>query len=153
MITLYDNAFSPFARKVRMVLEHKGIAHEVIDALSHRNREALAAVNGRVEVPALRHNDVVVVNSSDIVAYLERVFPDRPVYPTADVTCDGNRRTIILARSGNVGDRIVATYAVSPKVSEGMLRAAECRLMFPGREIPLARQQIRTAWAGYKAAK
>jgi hypothetical protein len=96
---------------------------------------------------------VLGVDAKGSQRYVQLTDRGGPVYPTADVTCDGNRRTIILARSGNVGDRIVATYAVSPKVSEGMLRAAECRLMFPGREIPLARQQIRTAWSGHKAAK
>ena len=68
-------------------------------------------------------------------------------YPTADVTCDGNRRTLTLTRSSSAGDRTVAIYAVPPKVSEGMLKAAECRLMLPGQEIPLARQQIRAAWS------
>lgn len=81
MIRLYDNAFSPFARKVRMVLEHKGLAHEVVDGLRHSTHDELARVNGRVEVPALLHDDLLVVNSADIVAYLERVFPDEPVYP------------------------------------------------------------------------
>jgi hypothetical protein len=53
----------------------------------------------------------------------------------------------MLTRSNNVGDTIVATYAVPPKVSEGMLKAIECRLLIPGREIGLARQQIRAAWS------
>jgi glutathione S-transferase len=83
MITLYDNAISPFARKVRMVLEHKGLAHEIVDGLRLRNRDALAAVNGRHEVPTLDHDGIIIVNSSDIIAYLERVFPERPVYPAA----------------------------------------------------------------------
>ena len=81
MIRLYDNAFSPFARKVRMVLEHKGLAHEVVDGLRKSTHDELQRVNGRVEVPALLHEGVLVVNSADIVAYLERVFPERPVYP------------------------------------------------------------------------
>ena len=81
MITLYDSAFSPFARKVRLVLEHKGIAHEVLDGLALTNREALAKINARVEVPALNHDGVVVIGSSDIVQYLERVFPAQCVYP------------------------------------------------------------------------
>jgi glutathione S-transferase len=46
-----------------------------------KNHDALAAVNGRVEVPALRHDGCLVINSADIVAYLERRFPERPVYP------------------------------------------------------------------------
>ena len=48
---LYDNAFSPFARKARMVLDLKGLDYEAIDGLDKSNGEALAAVNGRVEVP------------------------------------------------------------------------------------------------------
>jgi glutathione S-transferase len=31
VITLYDDAFSPFAPKVRMVLEHKKLAFDAID--------------------------------------------------------------------------------------------------------------------------
>jgi glutathione S-transferase len=83
MITLYDNASSPFARKVRLVLDHKRVSYDVVDGLSRKNRDVLEAVNGRVEVPALVHDGLVVVNSSDIVAYLERVFPERPVYPAS----------------------------------------------------------------------
>lgn len=78
---LYDNAFSPFARKVRMVLEYKGLAFDTIDGLDKANHGALAAVNGRVEVPALADGDAVVVNSADIVAFLDHKYPEPPVYP------------------------------------------------------------------------
>ena len=78
---LYDNAFSPFARKVRMVLEYKGLAFDAIDGLDKSNHDALVAVNGRVEVPALVDGVVVVVNSADIVAHLEHKYPERSVYP------------------------------------------------------------------------
>lgn len=81
MITLYDNAFSPFARKVRMVLEHKGLDFEAVDGLRRENHDRLKAVNGRIEVPVLTDGDVTVVNSSDIVAYLDHKYPDRPVLP------------------------------------------------------------------------
>ena len=37
MIKLYDSAFSPFARKVRMVLEYKGLNYEVVDGLLKPN--------------------------------------------------------------------------------------------------------------------
>jgi glutathione S-transferase len=78
---LYDSAFSPFARKVRLVLEHKGLACDVVDGLLKANHDALRAVNGRVEVPALVDGDTVVVNSADIVSYLEHRYPQKPVYP------------------------------------------------------------------------
>ncbi|HEU4727826.1 MAG TPA: glutathione S-transferase family protein [Kofleriaceae bacterium] len=81
MITLYDNGFSPFARKVRIALALKGIEHEVVDGLARENHDRLAAINRRVEVPALDHDGVIVVGSSDIVAYLERVWPRPALYP------------------------------------------------------------------------
>lgn len=81
MLTLYANAFSPFARKVQLILDHKGIDHELVDGLTPENRERLAKVNPRIEVPAIDHDGLVVVNSADITAYLERVFPQHPIYP------------------------------------------------------------------------
>lgn len=81
-ITLYDCAFSPFARKVRMVLEYKQLAFDAIDGLHASNQAALAAVNARREVPALIDGDIVVVNSSHIVSYLEEAYPERSVLPT-----------------------------------------------------------------------
>lgn len=78
---LYDNAFSPFARKVRLVLDFKGLAYEAIDALEPDAHEMLAAVNPRVEVPVLDDGGLLVVNSADIVAYLDHRYPNRPVLP------------------------------------------------------------------------
>jgi glutathione S-transferase len=83
VITLYDSAFSPFARKVRMVLEHKDLNFEAVDGLLKPNHERLKAVNRRIEVPVLVDADVVVVNSADIVSYLELRYPEKPVYPQA----------------------------------------------------------------------
>ena len=71
MIVLYDNPFSPFARKVRMVLFWKNLAFESIDALALSTLEALGTVNPRREVPVLVDGDARVVNSADIVAYLD----------------------------------------------------------------------------------
>src|SRR6516165_11183952 len=81
MIKLYDSAFSPFARKVRMTLEYKELNYEAIDGLLKSNHAALKAVNGRIEVPALADDGIVVVNSADIVAYLDYRYPEKCVYP------------------------------------------------------------------------
>ena len=81
MIKLYDSAFSPFARKVRMTLEYKALNYEVVDGLLKSNHAALKDVNGRIEVPVLVDDGIVVVNSSDIVAYLDYRYPSKTVYP------------------------------------------------------------------------
>jgi len=81
MLTLFSNAFSPFARKVVMALEYKGLEYEAVDGLTHTNRNRLLAVNPRAEVPVLVDGDVTVVNSSDILAHLDLAYPERPIYP------------------------------------------------------------------------
>ena len=83
MITLYDNPFSPFARKVRMALQFKGIPFESIDALAVSERDRLLAVNPRAEVPVLADGELVVANSADIVAYLEDRFPTPSLLPSS----------------------------------------------------------------------
>jgi hypothetical protein len=69
-----------------------------------------------------------------------------PAYPTVDVTCDGQRRTIPLSRSDFAGRNIVASYGVPANTAETMLSAKECRLLIPGQDIRIARRQIRAAW-------
>ena len=84
-MTLYDNPFSPFARKIRMVLWFKEIAFESIDALATSEHERLLAVNPRAEVPVLEDGGVIVVNSADIAAYLEDRFPTPALLPASPV--------------------------------------------------------------------
>src|SRR5262245_56778268 len=83
MIILYDNPFSPFARKVRMALQFKELPYESIDALALAERTRLHAVNRRAEVPVLVDGDVTVVDSADIVAYLEDRFPTPALLPSS----------------------------------------------------------------------
>ena len=54
-----------------------------MDGLLKANHAALEAVNGRIEVPVLVDGDITVVNSADIVSYLEFRYPARPIYPEA----------------------------------------------------------------------
>ena len=82
MLTLFSNGFSPFARKVAMALDYKGLTYETVDALSHDSHERLLKVNPRAEVPVLVDEDICVVNSSDILAFLDQKYPARPIYPT-----------------------------------------------------------------------
>lgn len=81
MITLYDNPFSPFARKVRMALRVKGLAFESVDALALSEHERLVRVNPRAEVPVLVDGDLVVTQSAEIVAYLEDRSPTPALMP------------------------------------------------------------------------
>ena len=81
MLTLFDNPFSPFARKVRMVLHFKGLEFESIDALALNEHDRLVAVNPRAEVPVLVDRGFTVTDSTDIVYYLEDRHPTPAVFP------------------------------------------------------------------------
>jgi glutathione S-transferase len=78
---LITNWFSPFARKVGLALDYKGIAYEAIDGLENANHALLWRLNSRGEVPALIDGKVVVSNSSHILAYLEDAYPERSILP------------------------------------------------------------------------
>lgn len=81
MITLYTHRFSPFARKIALCLELKGLPYETVDGLAHENLDALRRVNPRAEVPVLVDREVIVANSADIAWYLEQRYPEPPLYP------------------------------------------------------------------------
>jgi glutathione S-transferase len=92
MIVLYDNPFSPFARKVRMALQFKEVPYESIDALALAEHARLHTVNRRAEVPVLLDGEVSVVDSADIVAYLEDRFPTPALLPSSPALRAAARR-------------------------------------------------------------
>lgn len=82
-IILYGSPISTFARKVAIGLELKGLSYELVDYLVPERREELRALNPRLEVPVLRDSDLVVVNSSDILRYLDSRYTEGPLYPAS----------------------------------------------------------------------
>jgi glutathione S-transferase len=82
-IVLYGSPISTFARKVAIGLELKALTYELVDALTPDRREELRTLNPRLEVPVLKDGDLVIVNSSDILQYLDGRYPERPLYPVS----------------------------------------------------------------------
>lgn len=78
-MTLCYTALSPFCRKVRMAIEYKELACELAPG---DHVKEVAAFNPRAEVPMLIDGTTVVCNSPDILGYLDRKFPSRPLYPS-----------------------------------------------------------------------
>jgi glutathione S-transferase len=79
--TLYTSWISTFARKVALGLELKGLEYDAVDALTPAFRAELKRVNPRAEVPVLLDDELVIVNSSDILQYLDWRYPTPALYP------------------------------------------------------------------------
>jgi glutathione S-transferase len=80
---LFTFATSPYARKVRMVLEYKGIECEMVERCYSLDRKPdLLEASARAEVPVLVLDDGRTIADSTIICeYLEDVHPKPPVLP------------------------------------------------------------------------
>ncbi|TCK18734.1 glutathione S-transferase [Thiogranum longum] len=81
MLTLYQFPISHYCEKVRWALEYKGLAYTKIDLLPGFHVKTVKKIAAKQEVPVLVHDGRVVQNSSDIITYLDKTFPDRPLTP------------------------------------------------------------------------
>lgn len=82
MLTLFDDVFSPYARKVRIALYEKDVPFERVRALhGDCNRTDFIDVNSRAEVPALMDGDFSLFDSTVICEYIEDRYPTPPLYP------------------------------------------------------------------------
>lgn len=82
MIILFDDVFSPYARKVRIALYEKGVPFRRERALhGDCNRKDFLDVNPRAEVPALLDDEVALYDSTVICEYLEDCHPEPALYP------------------------------------------------------------------------
>jgi glutathione S-transferase len=82
MIQLFDNAFSPFAFKVRATIYEKNLDVGKREIRKQADRDTLLAVNPCGEVPALADGDIVLADSKVICAYLEAKYPEPALLPT-----------------------------------------------------------------------
>jgi len=82
VLTLFDDVFSPYARKVRIALYEKNVPFERERALhGDCNRTDFIHVNPRAEVPALVDGDFSLYDSTVICEYLEDRYPEPSLYP------------------------------------------------------------------------
>lgn len=82
-ITLYGAPISPFVRKVRAALAHKGLDYESVFVAprSGNEPEEFKANSPLGKIPLLRAGEHYISDSSVICQWLEREFPERPLLP------------------------------------------------------------------------
>jgi glutathione S-transferase len=81
VLVLHQFEVSPFCDKVRRVLHYKRRAFDVREVPPTETIVSLRRLSPVGKVPVLEHDANVVADSSDIARYLDRVFPDPPIYP------------------------------------------------------------------------
>jgi glutathione S-transferase len=83
-LTFYFGSGSPYAWKVWLALEHKGIPFEA-KRLSFDNNDTktpeFLAINPRGRVPAILDDGFALWESAAIVEYLEERYPEKPLLP------------------------------------------------------------------------
>lgn len=82
-LILYWGSGSPFAWRVMLALEHKRLTYESqllhFDKQEHQSPQMLK-LNPRGRVPVLRDGDYVVFESIAVLYYLERKYPEPPMF-------------------------------------------------------------------------
>ena len=86
LLELYHNVNSVCAQKVRIVLAEKNVPwtnHHLSLARGEQLTPEFKKMNPRGVVPVLVHDGNVIVESSVICSYLDEVFPNPPLTPSA----------------------------------------------------------------------
>jgi len=82
-ITFYWGSGSPFAWRVHLALEHKGLQYESqllhFDKQEHQSPQMLR-MNPRGRVPVLKDGDYVAFESVAILYYLDMKYPQPPIF-------------------------------------------------------------------------
>jgi glutathione S-transferase len=80
VLTLYRARFSTNVERVALALAHKGLSAESV-WIEYSDRSPVERVSGQPLVPVLVDGDRVLVESMDIVRYLDEQHPEPPLYP------------------------------------------------------------------------
>ncbi|KAL2215799.1 putative glutathione transferase [Thermoascus aurantiacus ATCC 26904] len=83
-LKLYGSCFCPFAQRVWIALELKGLPYQYIEVDPYKKPESLLEMNPRGLVPVLRHGNWSCYESTVLLEYLEDLNMGRPLLPPGD---------------------------------------------------------------------
>ena len=81
MITIHGSPISPFVRKVLVCATEKGIDYDVNPVSPFPPPESHLKISPLGKIPALTDGDLSIPDSAAICGYLEKKFPDNPIFP------------------------------------------------------------------------
>jgi glutathione S-transferase len=81
MIKIYGVPLSPFVRKALLALEYKGLDYENEPTFPGDESPAFRAISPLGKIPVLEHDGFTVPDTSVICRYLDRIAPEKRLYP------------------------------------------------------------------------
>ena len=118
MPTVHGVNASPFVRKVRVFLAEKGIPYDLEPVIPVNVSAEFRKLSPLGKVPAYTDGTVTLADSSVICAYVERVHPTPPLYPsirTSTRARSGSRSTPTTALVTVIGPKIFFQLIVAPR--------------------------------------
>jgi glutathione S-transferase len=114
-IELYWGSGSPFAWRVMLTMEVKGLSYEsklLEFSKSEHKTPAYLRLNPRGKVPTLKDGDFVLYESLAIMTYLDRKYPDPPLFGKTAEEAGLIIRTISECESylTTTGDKLVRPF-------------------------------------------
>jgi glutathione S-transferase len=85
MIKIHGVSLSPFVRKALFTLEYKQVEYENEPVFPASDEPAFRAISPLGKIPVLEHDGFTVPDTSVICRYLDRIFPERSIYPNDPV--------------------------------------------------------------------
>jgi len=82
-LRLYQFAISHYCEKIRWALDYKELSYETTTLLPGQHIKTVRKLTrgAGASVPVLEHDGEVIQGSFDILDYLDRTFPDKPLIP------------------------------------------------------------------------
>ncbi len=81
MLKIYGARISPYVRKVLICMAEKNIPYEITEFNPLNKPENFKKISPMERMPALVNGEYCLSDSTAICAYLEKLFPDQPLYP------------------------------------------------------------------------
>ncbi len=123
---LYHSGVSNCSMRVRLVLEEKGLnweSHHFNLLKKEHINEAYFGINPNGLVPTLVHDGRVIIESGDIIEYLDKVFPEPALTPVDGKAAENMRSWINRATSMHM--KAVKTHIYEKRVRGHMSQAPE----------------------------
>ena len=117
-LALHHNAISTCSQKVRLVLDHKGLAyesHEVDLVGGGQHDPEYVKLNPNHVVPTLVHDGAVLIESTLINEYLDDAFPEVPMRPSDPVARHAGRMWMKQLDQEVHAATGVVTFAIGPR--------------------------------------